>query len=82
MDPNTTLKQREILVHDMCLRDGMHAKREQISTDQMVAFAKAMDAAGVPMIQVSHGAGLGGHHSSQSGLDQPYVLWNVLPRHQ
>ena len=35
MDPNTTLKQREILVHDMCLRDGMHAKRHQLTLDEM-----------------------------------------------
>ena len=61
------LKGKKVRLHDMCLRDGMHAKREQISTDQMVAFAKAMDAAGVPMIQVSHGAGLGGN-SLQHGF--------------
>ena len=53
------LSGRRILVHDMCLRDGMHAKREQISTEQMSSFAAAMEQAGVPMIQVSHGAGLG-----------------------
>ncbi len=64
---DSSLKGRRVLCHDMCLRDGMHAKREQISTDQMVAFAKAMDAAGVPMIQVSHGAGLGGN-SLQHGF--------------
>ena len=28
-DPN-----RQVLLHDMCLRDGMHAKREQISVDK------------------------------------------------
>ncbi len=50
MDPNTTLKQREILVHDMCLRDGMHAKRHQLTLDEMKTLAKAMDRAGVPLI--------------------------------
>ncbi len=61
MDPNTTLKQREILVHDMCLRDGMHAKRHQLTLDEMKTLAKAMDRAGVPLMQVTHGDGLGGH---------------------
>jgi 4-hydroxy-2-oxovalerate/4-hydroxy-2-oxohexanoate aldolase len=62
-----TLKGRKVLIHDMCLRDGMHAKREQISLDQMVKVATALDNAGVPMIQVTHGAGLGGN-SIQHGF--------------
>ncbi|MEK8048718.1 4-hydroxy-2-oxovalerate aldolase [Ideonella sp. DXS22W] len=63
----THLKGRKVLVHDMCLRDGMHAKREQISVAQMVKVAQALDDAGVPMIQVTHGAGLGGN-SLQHGF--------------
>ena len=62
-----SLKGRKILIHDMCLRDGMHAKREQISVDQMIDVATAMDDAGVPLIQVTHGAGLGGN-SLQHGF--------------
>nr|WP_199176080.1 4-hydroxy-2-oxovalerate aldolase [Marortus luteolus] len=58
---------RQVLVHDMCLRDGMHAKREQISVEQMATVAKALDQAGVPMLQVSHGGGLGGN-SLQHGF--------------
>lgn len=61
------MSDKNIILHDMCLRDGMHAKKEQISVEQMVKVAKAMDNAGVPYIQVTHGAGLGGN-SLQHGF--------------
>jgi len=64
---NGDLKGRKVMLHDMCLRDGMHAKGEQISVEQMVKVATALDAAGVPMLQVTHGAGLGGN-SLQHGF--------------
>ncbi len=41
--------------------------REQISVEQMVKLATAMDDAGMPYIQVTHGAGLGGN-SLQHGF--------------
>ncbi len=67
MNPSPSLKGRKVLLHDMCLRDGMHAKREQISVEQMVKVARGLDEAGVPLIQVTHGAGLGGN-SLQHGF--------------
>jgi 4-hydroxy-2-oxovalerate/4-hydroxy-2-oxohexanoate aldolase len=67
MNSTPTLEGRKVLVHDMCLRDGMHAKREQMSIEQMVQVATALDDAGVPLIQVTHGAGLGGN-SLQHGF--------------
>jgi len=64
---SSSLKGRKVILHDMCLRDGMHAKREQISVEQMVKVATALDDAGVPYLQVTHGAGLGGN-SLQHGF--------------
>lgn len=57
----SALKGRKVFLHDMCLRDGMHAKRHQMTLDEMVRVAMALDDAGVPLIQVTHGDGLGGH---------------------
>ncbi len=54
------LSGKKITIHDMCLRDGMHPKQHQITVEQMVTIAKAMDEAGIPMIEVTHGDGLGG----------------------
>ncbi|MDR2188630.1 MAG: 4-hydroxy-2-oxovalerate aldolase [Azonexus sp.] len=77
-----TLRGRKIILHDMCLRDGMHAKGEQISTEEMARIATALDDAGVPLIQVSHGAGLGGNslqHGFAPHSNEEY--WDaVIPR--
>ena len=54
------LKVKMILLHDNSLREGMHPKRHQIWIEQMVAVAKGLDGAGVPLIEVTHGDGLGG----------------------
>ena len=51
---------KKIILHDNCLRDGMHAKKDLITLDQMVALSTGLDEAGVPLIEITHGHGLGG----------------------
>jgi 4-hydroxy-2-oxovalerate/4-hydroxy-2-oxohexanoate aldolase len=60
----------------MCLRDGMHARRHQITVDEMVMVAKAMDDAGMPLIEVTHGDGLGGasvNYGFPANSDEEYL---------
>lgn len=54
------LKGKKVTLHDNTLRDGMHPKRHQITLEQMLAVAKGLDEAGMPLIEVTHGDGLGG----------------------
>src|SRR5579859_664849 len=76
------LRGRKVVLHDNCLRDGMHPKRHQISIEQMVAVACGLDAAGVPLIEVTHGDGLGGAsitYGFPAHSDEEY-LRAVVPR--
>ena len=73
---------KKVTLHDMCLRDGMHAKRHQISPEQMGAVASALDEAGVPLIEVTHGDGLGGasvNYGFPAASDEEY-LRAVVPK--
>jgi len=72
----SSLDGRKVILHDMCLRDGMHAKGEQISVEEMVKVATALDDANVPYIQVTHGAGLGGNslqHGFSMASNEEYI---------
>ena len=50
----------DIRLTDTSLRDGSHAKRHQFTEEHVRAIVGALDAAGMPVIEVTHGDGLGG----------------------
>jgi 4-hydroxy 2-oxovalerate aldolase len=50
----------DVRITDTSLRDGSHAKRHQFTVEDVRAVVAALDAAGVPVIEVTHGDGLGG----------------------
>lgn len=50
----------DVRITDSSLRDGSHHIRHQFTVDQVARLVSALDAAGIPVIEVSHGDGLGG----------------------
>ena len=50
----------DIRVTDTSLRDGSHHKRHQFTAEDVENIVAALDGAGVPVIEVTHGDGLGG----------------------
>lgn len=48
-----------IIISDPTLRDGSHAVQHQLSVQQISAYAEAAESAGIPIVEVGHGNGLG-----------------------
>lgn len=75
------IKGKNITLHDMTLRDGMHPKRHLMTIEQMKSIAQGLDNAGVPLIEVTHGDGLGGssvNYGFPAHTDEEY-LGAVIP---
>lgn len=58
--PRTWSDALDVRVTDSTLRDGSHAVRHQFTAGQVTDVVAGLDAAGVPVIEVTHGDGLGG----------------------
>ncbi|MBE3569107.1 MAG: 4-hydroxy-2-oxovalerate aldolase [Bacillales bacterium] len=58
-----------LTVVDVTLRDGSHSMKHAFTEEQVRSTARALDEAGVPYFEVSHGDGLGGS-SLQYGLSK------------
>ncbi|MFZ2456925.1 MAG: 4-hydroxy-2-oxovalerate aldolase [Candidatus Altiarchaeia archaeon] len=59
----------KILISDSTLRDGNHAIKHQLSVPQISSYCEAAEAAGIPIIEVGHGNGIGAS-SIQVGLSK------------
>jgi len=78
---SSSLKGKKVRLHDMTLRDGMHPKRHLMSLEQMKSIATGLDEAGIPLIEVTHGDGLGGssvNYGFPAHTDEEY-LSTVVP---
>jgi 4-hydroxy 2-oxovalerate aldolase len=75
-DPTTLDPAPAFRLTDSTLRDGSHAVAHQFTTDQVRAVVSRLDAAGVPVIEVTHGDGLGGSSFNYgfSGTDEMELL--------
>lgn len=73
---------KKILITDPTLRDGNHAVAHQLSAKQVAIYATAADKAGIPMVEVGHGNGLGAS-SLQVGesLETDEVLLTTARKH-
>lgn len=52
-----------IVISDATLRDGNHAIRHQLTVEQIASYAAEADRAGIDIVEVGHGNGLGGSSS-------------------
>lgn len=65
-----------ILISDPTLRDGSHAISHQFNEHQIASYTASADAAGIPIVEVGHGNGLGASslQIGESLLDDTTIL--------
>ncbi len=66
----------DVRVTDTSLRDGSHAKRHQFTEDHVRSIVAGLDGAGMPVIEVTHGDGLGGssYNYGESLVDERKLM--------
>ncbi len=66
----------DILISDPTLRDGNHAVQHQLNAHQIAAYCMAADRAGIPVVEVGHGNGLGASSMQvgESAIDDATML--------
>jgi len=66
----------DVRVTDTSLRDGSHAKRHQFTERNVRDIVAALDDAGMPVIEVTHGDGLGGssYNYGKSLVDERVLM--------
>ena len=74
--PRTFSDTLDVRVTDTCLRDGSHAKRHQFTEANVRDIVAAVDDAGMPVIEVTHGDGLGGssYNYGKSLVDERILM--------
>ncbi len=75
----------KIHILDSTLRDGSHALAHQFTAEQVIQVVKGLDEAGLEIIEVSHGDGLGGStvtygFSKQSEMELLKAASSVIKR--
>ena len=65
-----------ILVSDVTLRDGNHAISHQMTKEQIISYCDAADSAGISIVEVGHGNGLGASslQVGESALEDKIML--------
>jgi 4-hydroxy 2-oxovalerate aldolase len=68
--------QKKINIVDTTMRDGSHAVSHSFTVEQVKAIAGGLDTAGVNLIELSHGDGIGGSsiNYGQSAVDEMTLL--------
>ena len=61
----------DLRLTDTWLRDGSHHKRHQFTAQEVHDIVEALDASGIPVIEVTHGDGLGGSSFTTASRGRP-----------